>query len=102
MDGCVRGGAGVLVDLSQPGVWRIFTPFHLKNGNVTARYVSPTIEIWASGFIYYILFLYYSLSQLQQRRTFILLRLLNLFLGGGCFFLPEFPPSRPFFASRSV
>lgn len=26
-----------------------FTPFHLKNGNVTARYISPTIGIWASG-----------------------------------------------------
>lgn len=66
-------GRGLLVGLSQPGVWRIFSPFHLKNGNVTARYVSPTIEIWASGFIYYIFFLDYSLSQLQQRRTFILL-----------------------------
>lgn len=31
--------------------WRLedFTPFHLKNGNVTARYISPTIGIWASG-----------------------------------------------------
>lgn len=26
-----------------------FTPFHLKNGNVTARYIFPTIGIWASG-----------------------------------------------------
>lgn len=26
-----------------------FTPFHLKNENVTAGYISPTIGIWASG-----------------------------------------------------
>jgi len=26
-----------------------FTPFRLKNGNVTARYISPTIGIWASA-----------------------------------------------------